>query len=223
MRKLRGKITQEQAAEAWSADNSTQEKNMVMDPMKKLYRCMQCCLQEKPCMKRPESFGIYKPSDLMPKLFMDGMWTRCQSCQQSLSRSALSSIKANGDEAHRHAAEEAAEEANTNLKRMICTVCKTEKLIVEFPSSVQKNWGRAHRRCRACHRCPGCGNTLLTLDFDPDGRRCKTCVSEEKQYLCEVCEETKPAAEFSTSVIMNWRKPARQHRCLQCQRCSSCQ
>ena len=81
MRKLRGHITAEEALDLWHADEESSSKKDVLDPMKQKYRCMQCALSHKPFNKRPEDFGIYKSSDLMPKLFMDGMWTRCQECQ----------------------------------------------------------------------------------------------------------------------------------------------
>eukprot|EP00973_Karenia_brevis_P071987 10002145-Karenia_brevis.AAC.1 len=89
--------------------------------MNKKYRCMQCCLQGRGCMKSPEAFGIYKPSDLMPKLWMHGMWTRCQSCSQGISESEPRISDSNDDALHRRAAEEAAFATETDAKKMQCT------------------------------------------------------------------------------------------------------
>ena len=45
---------------------------------------MQCFLVGKPCEKKPQDFGVQKPSELLHKIFMDGVWTRCDECKAAL-------------------------------------------------------------------------------------------------------------------------------------------
>ena len=155
--------------------------------MKQTYRCMQCCLEGRSCMKPPEDFGIYKESDLMTKLFMDGMWTRCQECIHEISNSPQTTKPF--DTAHQHqdrkAAETEASNRDSGKPKLECSVCRENKLFTEFPPSAAKNFTRAHRRCRACHRCPECQTSLKTTDFEPDAAKCKICTQKKATFLKE--------------------------------------
>ena len=52
---------------------------------------------------------------------------------------------------------------------------------------ITKNQMRAHRRYKACQRCPVCLRTLETVRFEPDATKCKDCSAQEMVWLCEVC------------------------------------
>ena len=52
--------------------------------MTKQYRCMQCLLQGRQYMKSPECFDVRDPTDLYSKLLLDGLWTRCTECRESM-------------------------------------------------------------------------------------------------------------------------------------------
>ena len=54
-----------------------------MNPMKKLYRCMHCCLAGRtPMMKPPVAFGAHTPAEVFQCITRFGLWTRCIACEE---------------------------------------------------------------------------------------------------------------------------------------------
>ena len=84
MQKLRGDKSAEAVMEEWQEGTRKGAEGSIVDvqgdrsidPMEQKYRCMQCCLELRACMKPPADFGVEKPSDLGWKLLMQGMWAR---------------------------------------------------------------------------------------------------------------------------------------------------
>ena len=142
---------------------------------------MQCCLENRAFMKSPAEFGIYKESQLMTKLFVDGMWTRCQTCAKTVTGSKPDQRNTiNPKEmARRKAHEEAVKEREAGSARITCTVCNSEKLTAEFPPNTAHHAARAHRRCRACYLCGQCDSRFTLLEFEPDADTCNECTCKK--------------------------------------------
>ncbi len=181
LRRLRGDLSVESAEKLWcSEEEGDEDEEKKRDPMEQQYRCMHCCLEGRHCMKKPQSFGVHKASDLLRKLFMDGVWTRCQDCCARLAGAPHGAgpqgaeLRA-AEAARRESARLAAEQEEGAAPRTTCTVCRVEKALEEFPISLEHHRDRAHRRCKACHRCPECQQLLSATGFEPDTATCKAC------------------------------------------------
>ena len=84
VRKLRGEITAEEAADEWfqdSREDAFQEEKK--DPMSMKHLCASCYLQGKgEYMLNAKNFGVTSADDYYSKYVSQGAWTRCLQCQK---------------------------------------------------------------------------------------------------------------------------------------------
>ena len=141
-------------------------------------------------MKAPEACGVSKPSDLTRKLLMDGVWTRCSECCAAGAGTedgafAASDPAASAEALRRERARLEAEEEDAASEKILCTVCRTEKLFCHFTDSGLKHRDRAHRRCKECHVCSECHREFAGSAFFADAAVCRNC----GMLPCGVCKK----------------------------------
>ena len=141
MRRLRGELTEEQALEQYCNEAVQEEQGDAqaeltegaLDPMKQTYACMQCLLQGRPHMKTPREFEVWRPSELLRKILMDGAWTRCAKCQAGVvgaspaGATVMPSTRSLSDAHLRERARQAEEAEDAEKVRRQCDVCKQTK------------------------------------------------------------------------------------------------
>ena len=187
--------------------------------------CLHCYWSgEKDFMHEATAFGVSKTSQLLPKVLMDGAWTRCERCRSKMPQTDTAA----GDTAIQYGInilkEQAMEHAaNTEAKmeRVKCVVCQEEKIQADYDDFIWYHRNkRGNNRCRACFKCPTCPPRIKHIlgDFIHGAKICNTCA---KTLTCVVCKQAKPKTEYSDSVWKNQK--SRQHnRCQTCLTCPGC-
>ena len=176
---------------------------------------------KQPFLHNAIAFGVKKDSELLPKLLMDGAWTRCLECTKSLGRSVGDCAGDVDVDATKAKAMDFAKAAEEHAEKLLCVVCKDSKPQSEF---FQDTWNkkkrRLHIRCISCFQCPTCapGTKHNLSDFLHGSKICVTC---NKTLACVVCKEKRPSHDFSASVWNN-QKHQVHHRCTACFVCARC-
>ena len=179
-------------------------------------------------MHNVAAFGVSKTSELLPKILMDGAWTRCQRCRSKMPQTHTAA----GDAAIEHSSnilkQQAVEHADNieanmrkDVEKLKCVVCQEQKIQADYSDFIWYHRNkREHNRCRACFKCPTCPPETkhILADFIPSAKICNTC---SKTLTCVVCKQAKPKIGYSESM---WKhQKVRQHiRCQACLTCPKC-
>ena len=173
----------------------------------KMKRCVSCEKQ------RPHTFFKAESDECDACALLSSLVGKtCAGCQKVLPRGKLR-VAASGKGY-------TCAKCSPNTWEYKCTVCGLDKNVADFrakPAELQKS----HiRRCVACEKCADCGLTFKDYRaFATNADKCNDCYYRANAAKkCEVCLETKAAAEFS---VGQWHN-ASKIEVLCCKGCHTC-
>ena len=140
MRKLRGEISAQEAANA-AVEHlhemaECKKSSTKYDITQQQFMCLHCYWSgEREFLHNAAAFGVCKPSEMLPKLLMDGAWTRCEHCRKKIPQAQLSADRAADADVSDVLKSQALEQVasiEAGMEKLKCVVCKKDKIQSEY-------------------------------------------------------------------------------------------